>query len=522
MSVLLNIPRSTTWKTLENSRNIAAVAALSPGLASASSELRQMTLRVLLARKEPEARRAIVLNWEYLVEDDQELLRPKAQQFVDVVKDILQTGALAEKRMALAAVAALDLSDAMDVLLDIAVDPKHALCQKATDCLMEMCGRWGHKARTGKDSPMVRGKMLERLNNKLVLFHEHKNTKLIDAWLCLAHWDDSLQRGLISDPRQDAYRAVMTRLRECQHPAVLQLLGGYLSRSTAPKSVIGILTERPEAALAIEISKLLDKHSLPTALRRLQQLPPLQCLKGIEAEMPSVGIDIERRIWLMVAASTDDTAQVLRGAVKLSKVGTKEARQTAAEMLRGCRRPDLETLVPAIQAASVEMIDHDDHLGSLVLQVASWLKSPSLVLKQAARDFLKEFTVDRLLEQVRHWPTQMCSAMAGLVAQVELDIAEHLKRELQSPAPKRRLAALQATQLLQCADAVSKALMPLLNDPRLDVRVRTIDLLGALGHESLEQLIPELLHDASTDIQDAAHRATRRMKRQKAKQAKEN
>ena len=97
---------------------------------------------------------------------------------------------------------------------------------------------------------------------------------------------------------------------------------------------------------------------------------------------------------------------------------------------------------------------------------------------------------------------------------------DRLTRELQSPAPRRRLAALQVTQLLECADQVSQSLMPLLDDPRLEVRVRTIDLLGALGHEALEYLIPELLSDANTDIQDAANRALRRMKRARLKVAK--
>jgi HEAT repeat protein len=105
--------------------------------------------------------------------------------------------------------------------------------------------------------------------------------------------------------------------------------------------------------------------------------------------------------------------------------------------------------------------------------------------------------------------------MASIVKLVEKDVTESLTRELQSPAPRRRLAALQATQLLGCADDVSQILLPLLNDPRLEVRVRTIDLLGALGHESLETLIPELLQDASTDIQDAANRAVRRIQRAK-------
>ncbi len=517
MSSSHTIPRSETWNTLQNSRNVAAVAILSIGLGSAKAELRKLSLKALLARKEIAAREAVILNWENYDESDRELLRGKASLFAKAAKSMLANGTLSEKRLALTAIADLDLNDAIDVVLKIMVEPKHALCPKATECLTQMCERWGANARKGKDTPTVRGKMLDRLNSQLAAYKQHKNTKLIDAWLCLVHWDDALQRGLISDSRQDAYRPAMNRLRESDHPAIIQLLAGYIGRAATPKGVIDILVERPEAAVAIEIAKQHDQRTIHGTIKRLRQLPALESLKHIEDHLQNVNIEVERRVWLMVAASSTDLGQVLRGACKLAKLGAREARQTAAEMLRSCRRPELEDLVPVIQSAEFTDPEDDTCVGNLIHKIAAWLHSPSLMLKKSAREFLRDFTVSKLLDQVRVWPAEMCKAMASIVVQVEPDVTERLTTELQSPAPRRRLAALQATQLLECADQVSQTLMPLLDDPRLEVRVRTIDLLGALGHESLETYLPELLADASTDIQDAANRAVRRMNRKKRK-----
>ncbi len=517
MSSCLNIPRATTWEILEQTRNLASIATLAIGLKSNLPELRQLSLKTLLARSENAAKATIVVHWEHYDEQNIQLICAHASQFAEVASAKLAVGSLSEKRSALAAIAALDLHDSLDGLLDIAVDPAHALGHQATECLMQMCIHWGAKARLGKDVPSVRSKMLERLYNRLAVFHQHNNSKLIDAWLCLAHWDDALQRSLISDSRQTVYRPLMTRLQTCELHPVLQLLAGYVARSTTPKNVIEIIVQRDLPALALEIAKLNDQRTLAGTLKRLQQLPTLSCLTAIEAEIPKVAGEIERRLYLMIAASSNDLAPVLRGALRQSKLGTREARQTAAEMLRTCRRPELETWVPAIQAADLETTDNTHTLGSLTRQIVTWLDSPSQVLNRAARDFLRDFTVENLLSQVRHWPAQLCKAMAGIVIAVEPNVTERLTRELQSPAPRRRLAALQATQLLDCADQVSETLMPLLEDPRLEVRVRIIDLLGALGHEALEQLIPQLLADASTDIQDAANRATRRMKRAKQK-----
>jgi hypothetical protein len=508
----LSSPRTATWETLKKSRNLAAARLMVQGLSSNSSELRHQCLAALLARKEAGNYHAILLKWELLDARDHELLRKESRHFSDVASKLLESGSMSEKRLAMEAIRVLDIVESVDQVLDIVVDSRHPLATHANACLQHMCEHWGQLARSGKSAPSVRSVLLDKLNRRLAVFYEHKNLLLVDAWLCLAHWEDSAQRGLISDPRQDAYRSVLKRLAASDKIPILQLLGGYLWRSSTPASVMKILCERPEPELAIEIARLLDSQTLPTALKHLRQNPTLECLKQLDMNTLSVGFDLQKTLWLMLAASLEDLPRVLEGAVRLSKTGTADARQTAAEMLRRCRRPDIATLVPAIQASSLGL-EQENSLVQLMDEVVNWLSSPSVVLKRAAQDFLSDFTVANLVEQARHWPTQMCRAMANIVVKTEIGIDETLSRELQNPSPKRRLTALQITEMLGCGDKVSQWLMPLLDDPRLDVRVRVIDLLSALGHESLDTLIPELLKDASTDIQDAANRALRRKSR---------
>lgn len=515
MPGLLTLPRTATWETLQRSRNIAAITTLACGLESANAELRGLCLRSLLARDDELARREIVLHWDCYGESDIELLHDRRAQFGQTTKELLACGSLSEQRVALAAVRSLDLHDALEDILEIVVDPEHALCIDAAQCLSQMCVQWGARARAGKDVPTVRGRLLDCLQVQLAEFQRHESWELVDAWLAVVHWDDALQRGLISDSSQAAYRAVMTRLRESESPPAVQLLAGYLGRAATPKSVLNILVERRDRALATEMAQLSTGRTWQATLKRLQRLPPLASLTTLQHDMPAVDIDTERRLWLMIAASSDDLQQVLRGALLQAKAGSRDSRQTAAEMLRLCRRPNLDTLVPALQAADFKTLEGDTSLGGLTRQVAQWINSPSRVLRKAAREFLQEFTIDNLLAQVRVWPAQMCKSMSSIVIMVETDLTQRLTRELQNPAPRRRLAALQVIELLDCAQAISQTLMPLLKDPRLEVRVRTIDLLAALGHEALEQLLPDLLTDANTDIQDAAHRAARRLQRAK-------
>ena len=530
----IRIPRNKTWEVLQNSRNLAAIKTLTAGLDSDSSDMRQQCLKHLLSRREKVAREEIILKWDCYNSDEVELLRASAKLFDEIAKNLLETGDLSQKRAALSAISDLDLNDAIDVILNIIVERRHPLASQAKDCLLDMCQRWGQIARTKRDVPSIRGQMLEKLYSKLVTFHEHRNPDIVDAWLRLVHWDDSRQRGLIADPRQDVYRVVIDRLRKSQDPSHLQLLAGYLCRQATPKSVQGILAERDEPELAIAIAKLTEEHALAGVLKHLKRSAPLVCLESWHVDQHPVSSELERRLWLMLACSSENTTRILQSALQLACSGTSDSRAIAAEMIQRCRKPALDELVPAIQVSELEVetkreaqsavvvSDRDVaktpdfgsmSIGELVVEITKWLDSPSALLQSAAGDFLKNFSLQSLLEQVRVWPSQMCRSMARIVKQIEKKPAELLSQEFSSPAPKRRLAALQVTELLDCADEVSQWLLPLLEDERLEIRVKTIDVLTALGHEEIEQRIPELLDDANTDVQDAAARAQRRFAR---------
>lgn len=514
MQATLGVPRLATWETLQKTRNIAAVATLAQGLGSSNAQLRTKCVQAILKRDEQIGYRTLLLHWEKLADEEVEIVRKEAVKFVPAAQELLARGSLSEKRSVLQAILALDMTAAVDAVIEIVINPRHALCAAATGCLLALCRRWGQLSRSGNDMPSVRMPLLDRLYYKLSLFHEHKNETLVDAWLFVVHWNDAQHRSLLSDPRQDVYRPLLARLAESREQPILQLLGGYVGRSGTPKQVLDLLVDREEPELAIEIARLADGSLLPSILRRLRQLPTLKSLQAIVLENNELNFDLQKRLWIMLAASSEDMRRVLRGAIRLSTIGSADARQTAADMLVRCRRRPLEELVPAMQEASLS--GDAGNLFDSMQEIAGWLQSPSIVLKKAAEDFFQEFTLGNLLEKVKTWPMQMSKTMACIVRLADRNVGGALCRELQCPSPKRRLSALQVTEMLECADQVSEQLIPLMEDSRLDVRVRTIDVLSALGHESLEQMIPQLMTDASTDVQDAANRAARRFQRRKA------
>ena len=264
-------PRQVTWETIEKSRNQAALPLLAAGLASPLVEVRTQCLQLLLSRSEIQSCRYILLGWDKFTEPEVDFIRRNTLHFQSAAIDSLANGSLAERRVTLKAISQLLLTGCLSAVLKIVVDPLHALNPYANECLQNLCNHWGAKARADKDVPSVRSPMLETLYACVLDYPKHKITAVIDAWLALVHWDDSLQRGLVGDPGHVAFGVLVHRLNatsDTQNQStpgstpgspnkdlqLLKLMAGYLLRATAPKKIQMLVCEKADERLAMELA----------------------------------------------------------------------------------------------------------------------------------------------------------------------------------------------------------------------------------------------------------------------------
>ncbi|GIW99342.1 MAG: hypothetical protein KatS3mg111_2675 [Pirellulaceae bacterium] len=504
----LPLPRAATWEVLQRSRNMAVVAVLAQGLASPRSDLRRRALQSLIARDDEASRKEIVRAWSRLNADDRALLQKEAWKYPATIGDVLQHGSFLEKKQAIDMVGELDMVEAIDAVLHYAIKHRHALQAPANRCVLDLCRRWGQRARRGKDMRTPRNQLINALKRQLDDLEFHQNMILVDAWLAVVHWDDSMFRGVVEDEHSPLHSLILDRLRSSTDKEVLQLLAGFLVRPHAPRQAVDIAVARPEVELAIELAEMSEESSMAGTMRHLRSLPPLRCVQDATQVDRRIGEATYRKFWRIVAASTDDVFLVLRGALEMAAIGGESFEQAAAEMLHfgRCCHPD--AIVPALQE---NLLTGDAEARQTLLKLCQWLESESKSLRSAAIRFFERFDFEHLMERMRQWPTQMCQAMAMLTARVDPEAMEKLRRELRNASPQRRFTALLVVQALGWADRLTDELMKMLDDPKLEIRVKAIDLLSAIEYEPLVKLIPELLADTNTDIQDAADRAARRL-----------
>jgi hypothetical protein len=504
------VATSKTWSVLRSTQNPAATIVLGAGLTHPKATVRHNCLKALIARNSEAANMLILTHWNVYDSKDRQLLCQHSLQFTAAVRVLLSRGTVQIRELMLSAVSDLDLIDCTDVLIELAINKKHSLSPKATSCLLSLCKSWGNANRFGESRGEAhRPALVKMLHGELMRFP--KSETLMEAWLSVAHWEDGPQRSLIADTSQPVYSQLLKALSETTDPTALQLLAGYFWRSTTPPSITSIICEQPCPTLAIEMAKLVTNDRLETVLLRLRSFKPLACMTNLDIDELSLDRAVYRRLLLMMVASREDVGWSLSRCTSLAKGSSAEMRRLATEVLQNTRVASMEKLIAIMQEDSTnnggQKAIRDIH------EIMGWLKHPSVALRQAATVFFKEFTVESLVRQVGVWPARMCRVMANVVAKVDTKMLQTLDEYLTSPAPKKRIAALQAVELLGCAPQLRERVLGLLNDPRIDVRVQVVDTLSASNDESLLPLIPQLLLDANTDVVDAANRASKRIER---------
>lgn len=506
-------PKERTWQCLAKSKNLASIETLTAGMASLNEAERLRCVAVLLTRPESAAQEAVVRNWNGITDAAIEVPASEAPRLAKVVSRMLTDGDATEQELALQVAAQVGLTDTLKQIVDFVITPDHPLREQASRCMLEMCRRWGKKARSSKDVPRVRAQMLDAIGYQVELFDEHRCGELVDAWLALAHWEDSQHRRLISNPTHSAYRQLIMRLKSSKAPEVIELLAGYITRCrSAPVTVVETLVARRDIELAVAMAELLDDQSMVTALNNLRRLKPLACFDGIEAKLKSVDPALQRKLWLMVSASSRQLELILSGALQLADSSDEDSQTVASAMVRGCRRPDCEELSAAIQAA-MSQPGTEDSLGQRLIELSYWLTCDSVQLRTTAKQFFREFTIEGLTEAVRMWPNSLCRAMASIVRKLETEYEEILTRQLQSPAPNRRAAALQVVGLMDVVEKMAPQIVLLMDDPKVEIGAQAIDLLSGIAHPAVIGRLPSLLDDPSSDIRDAAARAQRKHER---------
>src|SRR4029079_8170921 len=141
------------------------------------------------------------------------------------------------------------------------------------------------------------------------------------------------------------------------------------------------------------------------------------------------------------------------------------------------------------------------------------LESTHAVERDAARDSLSEFTLDRFLTHFDQMSPQARAVTGALVRGVDAAAIDRIRAELLDPARGRRKRALELAAALDAVDFLHTAIAALVKDEDQYLRIDAIRTLALHDCDRTRQVLRDAMLDTQPLVQQAAEAALRDLTR---------
>jgi len=132
------------------------------------------------------------------------------------------------------------------------------------------------------------------------------------------------------------------------------------------------------------------------------------------------------------------------------------------------------------------------------------LDSPHLVVRQAARRALSEFSFARFVGTFDMLDDDARKTTAAIVKKIDQHTVPLLREELQAQAHSRRLRGLKIVQAMAVAPLVEETLIEMLGDEEDAVRAGAAGALAACPSPAVRAALEEAAQDRSPAVRGAA------------------
>ena len=516
------LPLQRTIDALAKSHNEAATPTLIAALSTSSVDVFDGVVRALCARRSKVGHTAVLRYWDSLT-PSQKLIVEKGRCRMGVaLREALLDG---DDRLFAAAYEFVEASGDYDLVPTLVMVAERTCGERAdaavelTLNLVDQLCRWLAADREpvlGRDPETIRYCVLESLERSVERYRQHRRAELLEAFVVLAGPDSTTLRHILDSPYHPCYQSIVQSLTASVSPNMLRLLTtiyAYRDASQAVRNVVAKRTDQPfiDALLATPLdSKNVLFH------KNLARTKSLACCEANPAILAQLSDEQQAAAMRLLAASGAGDDRKLSLAEMLMKHGPVEARVAACEALRpiaGQRANQaalqaLEDPDGEVQAAAVRQL-RERRIPGAMNKLLELVESPNEAVSTAARDALWEFTFENYTARFDLLDDDARRSMGARVALVDRTTLARLRAELDNPARRLRLRAIEMIAAMGLLPQVADALIERLQDEDHLVRVAAADALQHCTADDVRNALLAAIGDRSVAVQTAARNSLR-------------
>lgn len=510
----------TTFQFLSKTENEAAVDLLISALDSPHSSIQEAALRAVLDRRSVVGQREVLrrirdanARWRAILDD-------RRGRLSQALRDAILGQDLGMCDNACQALLWFHEYDLMPTLVNAMEDETNPNSSVAATTLLNVAELLYEElaapldSRRRRDPQLVRRNVTGCLEQTIVHFGRHKRVEPVEAFLLLTARDNAVLRRVLNDPLHSAYLVLIERLTHSPRAGIMRLVLSFLDDPQPPSAALNALAHRtdrkfveyllrkigsdPTLAAKANLKHVESIAWLRTDLKFLDELDDagqhsaVQLMKSSAMPRPAVFAALE---YLLVHGKTRGRQAAIAALAAFNGV---QANQLALQAMN-----DVD---PQVQATAVAQLRPRGIPGSLSMLIDA-LENPFLLVQQAARESLSEFSFNRYLSAFDLLDEEVRQSTGKLVRKVDPLTLPLLGDELRSGSRRRRIRGVVMAVALGLSEQLEPDLIELMADEDHLVRMEAARALVHCDTRASRIALSAAQHDTSVAVKMAAQRS---------------
>ena len=342
--------------------------------------------------------------------------------------------------------------DLISTLLIMLEDPSQAKADRAAQTMVQLAsqlyGQLAHPDETGArpDLQWIHQHAVSCLETSVERFGRHKRREVVEAFLLLAKSDNAIFTKILENPRHVSHMVLIEALSGSPHNGIVRLLLDFFDNPQAPVPVLNVAANRCDMKFIRSFLNKVDRNPSDVVLQNLKRMGNVAWLQSGKNVANDLDEAAQRSLVFFVMSLGIAQAQIFSTIEYVLLRGKPSGRREAARALAAFNGPDanrlaLRALGDADAQVQANVIPHLRRRGipGILQRFVVTLDSPHLVVRQAARRALSEFSFTRFLGTFEMLDNEARNTTAAIVKKIDQHTIPLLREELQAQAHSRRL-----------------------------------------------------------------------------------
>jgi hypothetical protein len=334
----------------------------------------------------------------------------------------------------------------------------------------------------------------------------------------------------LGDPGSFAVKKVMSQASsECRdlaarllltskHPGVMQLPLDYMSHNYPHAKAFKIVGTRTDPEFICHLLRWFPKRLSENQQKNFEQIESIAWLNPFSMSLDMIPAGLQKSLIEFVNATGLPEDHKLSVQEWVVRNGRPEGRLAAADVLSSLNKSMVHDIIfdsldsdeSDVQAWTTSQVRSQGIPEAFSLLIDR-LDSPMDAVRNAAREELESFNVERMLALFEHIDPTVCLRAGELIQKIDPDCIKKLQKELENPISRKRIRAAKGAQVMGLHFEAIATFIEMLKDDDAMIRRTAVEILATIPTDESASALRLVLDDSSARVREAARSALERM-----------